>query len=244
MILKASIQIFPNKIFVPVWQRHLNHNRNRLRLLTRLIAEKVEADYILIDMNPSLGSMNQNLLMTSNYFIVPAAPDYFSCMAINSLLTVLPKWLAWSEKAQILPVLEKAAYPFPKGYPKFLGTVIQRYRPGKRKATEGFQAWIDRIDNLVSNSLIPFLNEKGLTLDEMKYTEIDDSFTESYCLSQIPDFNTLIATSQSHRVPVFALSDEMFGHVDTVLEQDRKKRDEFNQTFSCLTDKIISLTND
>ncbi len=133
------------------------------------MADKVQADYLIIDMNPSLGSMNQNLLMTSNYFIVPTAPDYFSRIAIDSLLTVLPRWLAWSEKAQSLSVLEKAAYPFPKVMPKFLGTVIQKYRSGKGSPTKGVQAWIDQINKLVRESFFPLLNKKGMTLDSNSY---------------------------------------------------------------------------
>ncbi len=44
-------------------------------------AEKFSADYILIDMSPSLSSVNQNLLMTSDFFILPTVPDFFSIMA-------------------------------------------------------------------------------------------------------------------------------------------------------------------
>ena len=58
--------------------------------LIELTAKKHEADYVLIDMNPSLSSFNQNLLMTSHFFIVPTTPDYFSVMAIDSLANVIP----------------------------------------------------------------------------------------------------------------------------------------------------------
>ena len=40
-------------------------------------AQAFNADYILIDMSPSLGSINQNLLMTSDFFIVPTTADFF-----------------------------------------------------------------------------------------------------------------------------------------------------------------------
>ena len=56
--------------------------------ITRLLektAEKHGADYLLIDLNPSLSSFNQNILLTSHYFIVPTNPDYFSAMAVQSL---------------------------------------------------------------------------------------------------------------------------------------------------------------
>ena len=206
-------------------------------------AEAKEADYVLIDMNPSLGAINQNLLMTSDYFIVPTTPDYFSRMAIDSLLTVFPRWQLWLEKAKSLPVLQNAAYPFPQNIPKFLGTIIQKYRPRKGEATIGFQVWIDRINKIVSEKLVPLLTEKSMALSVSEYNKISQDYKDTYCLAQIPDFNTLIATSQSHNTPVFALTDDMFGHVGSVLDQDRSKRDEFNEIFEKIADRIIILCN-
>jgi cellulose biosynthesis protein BcsQ len=43
--------------------------------LLNVTAERYRADYVLVDMNPSLSSINQNLLMTSDFFIVPTSPD-------------------------------------------------------------------------------------------------------------------------------------------------------------------------
>jgi len=80
-----------------------------------------------------------------------------------------------------------------------------------------------------------------LTLPDQIYSDVGNSPAESYCLAQIPDFNTLVATSQSHKTPVFALTDPMFGHVGTVLEQDRLKRDQFHGLFSKLADRVIAL---
>jgi len=86
-------------------------------------ASSIGADIAIVDMSPSLGSVNQNLLMTSDYFIVPMAPDYFSVMATDSLATVIPKWKSWVMQAQSNPTLAQASYPFPKSTPRFLGTV-------------------------------------------------------------------------------------------------------------------------
>ena len=60
-------------------------------------AKKYNADYLLIDMSPSLGPVNQNLLMTSDFFVL-MMPDYFSVMATDSLASILPKWRSWSLK--------------------------------------------------------------------------------------------------------------------------------------------------
>lgn len=40
-------------------------------------AKRYKADYLLVDLSPGLDSINQNLLMTSDYFLVPTFPDYF-----------------------------------------------------------------------------------------------------------------------------------------------------------------------
>ncbi|TSC54341.1 MAG: putative regulatory protein cII [Parcubacteria group bacterium LiPW_30] len=201
------------------------------------IAEKHKADYVIVDMNPSLGAINQNFLMVSDYFIIPTAPDYFNVMAIDSLTKILPKWAEWAKKAYSFEILKNADYPFPEPKLKFLGIIIQKFRPRKGKATEGFQSWIDQINDRVNKNLFPILQKHNLVLNDYN----NDS-KNSYCLTEIPDFNTLIATSQDNQTPVFALTGEMIGHVGTVLEQEKKKRDEFKKIFSDLTDKIISLT--
>ncbi len=60
--LSASIQTLQNLPGAPSY-------------LLECTASKYDADYVLIDLNPSLSSLNQNLLMTSQYFIVPTTPD-------------------------------------------------------------------------------------------------------------------------------------------------------------------------
>lgn len=214
--------------------------------LSFFIQKEIETynfDYVLIDMNPSLGALNQNILMTSDYFLVPTSPDYFSKMAIDSLAMVLPRWYTWSQKAQAIVDLEDAAYPFPKTFPKFLGSIVQKYRPRNGRATEGFQKWIDSIGQAVKDNLVVKLKPINMTLEESTYDLLGEEFNNDFCLTQIPDFNTLIATSQEHKTPVFALEDGMFGHGGAVLNQDRQKKEDFDVIFSDLASKIITLTN-
>jgi cellulose biosynthesis protein BcsQ len=205
-------------------------------------ADAMKADYVLVDLNPSLGSINQNLLMTSDYFIVPTTPDYFSLMAIHSLAHVLPRWHAWATEAQKKQLLRDATYPYPQVVPQFLGLVLQKYRPRSGAPTVGFQQWIDEITKYTAGKLVPQLAEFGMTRPIATYEQLKD-FRKSYCLAQMPDFNTLIATSQEERTPVFALTDAQFNHVGKILESDRKKRDEFFGIFSELADKVVALTS-
>lgn len=206
------------------------------------VAAANNADYVLVDMNPSLGAINQNFLMSSDCFLVPTSPDYFSLMAIDSLAAILPRWAEWARRAHVSETLRAAAYPFPEFRLKFLGTVIQKYRPRLGGATVGFQKWIDDINLCVFEKLFPQLRSYGLTFEEQIYVNAGCASAQSYCLAQIPDFNTLAATSQSHKTPVFALTDDMFGHVGTVLKQDKIKRAEFHDIFSNLADRVIALS--
>ena len=204
-------------------------------------AQEHNADYVLVDMNPSLSSFNQNLLMTSEYFVVPTNPDSFSVMAIDSLSNVLPNWHKWARRADSLPILKDAAYPFPTVSPKFLGTVIQNYRPRGGAPARNFQTWIDRINNQIREQLVPALEDIGMVFSEETYQTIG---IEDYCLAQIPDFNPLIAKSQDAQTPVFALNAEQIDQTGIVLQQIEEQRDRLSELFSKLADKVIWLTRD
>ena len=214
-----------------------------LPYLLDVTAEKHSADFVLVDMNPSLSSINQNLLMTSDFFTVPASPDYFSVMAVESLSTVLPRWHAWSKRAKSNPILQSATYPYPDKNPKFLGTIIQRYRPRKGSPTEGFQKWIDTLNERVATQFVPTLAPLKMLLPQTTYKQVP-GLLPHFCLAQIADFNTLIAKSQEHQTPVFALTNAQLGHVGTVLAEDQRKRQEFYRVFEELVEHITVLTDD
>lgn len=203
-------------------------------------AAKYNADYILIDMSPSLGSINQNLLMTSNFFLVPTTADFFSFMAIDSLAKVLPKWYAWATKASSLQILKDANYPFPDVNLSFLGTIVQNYRIIRGKETAAFQIWINKIEQAVSTKLVPVLEKNNMLLPHQLY--LDQEIEDNYTLTKISNFNSLIALSQEHRTPIYALTPEQLKQVGVVLKQNQNKQKEFKETFSQLAEKIIGLT--
>ena len=213
-----------------------------LHHLFQITAANYDIDYILVDMSPSLGPINQNLLMTSDFFLVPMAPDYFSVMATESLASVLPKWKAWARQAQNLSVLQNATYPFPKIEPKFLGTVVQKYRLREGKTpSAAFQKWIGEIEDGVKNKLVPALDASDMLLPQDAYDSI--RLEQGKPLLQMSDFNSLIALSQKHKVPIFCLNDEQLEQTGVVLERTKKSIHQFHELFSEAADKIIKLTS-
>lgn len=203
-------------------------------------AKHHEADYVLVDMSPSLSSINQNLLMTSNFFVVPAAPDFYSVMAMDSLAAVFPKWKRWADQAKTFPVYKDSSYPFPDAESKFLGVVVQNYRPRGGAPATAFQHWIAQIDKVATERLLPALNAAGMLLPLDKYSQC--KLEKNYKLATIPDFNSLIAASQKHQTPVFALTNEQFGAGGVVQETFQVSRDSFHALFSEMADRVIALT--
>ncbi len=204
-------------------------------------ADELKADFVLIDMSPSISAINQNFFMTSTHFIVPCSPDYFCALAIESLAQVLPRWAQWPVKARETGLFEGAAYPLPAHTPLFLGTLNQRFRPRYGAPARGFQMWIDRINDRVKRTLVPALARHGMMLPDDAYRDGTVN-ADPYNLANISDFNTLIARSQDHGVPVFRLTDEQLGVTGPLLVNMRKSRNDFRQLFQQLAASIIKMT--
>ncbi len=58
----------------------------------QLIADKLGVDYVLYDLSPNVGGLNEVVLMSSDYFIVPTSPSYFCLQAVHSLAKNITKW--------------------------------------------------------------------------------------------------------------------------------------------------------
>jgi cellulose biosynthesis protein BcsQ len=203
-------------------------------------AEKYGADFILVDMSPSLGPINQNLLMTSDHFIVPLHPDYFSSMALSSLSRTLPRWRSWANTAHGIDALVTADYPFPLPHSTFIGAVVQKYRPRSGKASSAFQRWIDQLTAGLEKELIPSL-EKANLLKSAEFKSI--SGTEPWVpIMEVSDFNSLIALSQEHQVPVYSLTKEMVKQSGAVWEQSEESMAVFEDAFDKCAKLVIALT--
>lgn len=210
-------------------------------------AEALEADYIILDMSPSLGALNQNLVSISDLLIVPTAPDYFSIMALQSLSRVLPRWARWAKAASENEVLAKASYPFPAPRLKLGGTVIQRYRlyrsPTETEPygtpTGPFRAWIQKVEDASRTQFVPAMRAAGLTYDDAAYNAADVS--ESLVLGQVQEFNSLLPKSQECRVPVYELTADQLGQVGVVLQGSERQIHSLHRIFTQLATKVDSL---
>lgn len=216
-----------------------------IRWVLDLTANSVGADFVLVDMSPSLGAVNQNLWATSDAFIIPMAPDYFSAMALRSLSRVLPKWHAWAQGAAQVDALRDAAYPWPVKDPKFLGAIVQNYRirsrDGKAAApTRAYEHWFDQLTQTKEETLIPALEAAGLLLDRDVYANCGADLGNFFL--EISDFNSLIAISQSLSKPVFTLTRDDIMNSGSVADNQVASAESFNAKYLDGANKILCLS--
>jgi cellulose biosynthesis protein BcsQ len=215
--------------------------------LLKQTAEALNVDYIIIDMSPSLGALNQNLVTISDLLIVPTSPDFFSIMALQSLARVLPRWFRWAQSASSNEVLSEASYPYPVPRLKLAGIVIQRYRlyrsPTAKKPygtpTGPFRAWIQKVADASESQFAPALTAAGLTFTTEQYSVAD--IPTSLVVAQIQEFNSLLPKSQEFHVPVYDLTDSQLGQVGIVLEGSQKQIDSLGRIFEQMADRIVAL---
>ncbi|MBB6581802.1 ParA family protein [Ralstonia solanacearum] len=211
-----------------------------IRFLLDETAQANNIDYVLVDMSPSLGPLNQNLVSISDYFIVPLHPDYFSSMALSSLARTLPRWANWARTAHGLDVLQNADYPFPKPKSRFIGAIIQKYRPRNGRASQAFQTWIDRLQNGLQTGLVPVLEKAGmLDLADFKSRIGIEPWDP---IMEVSDFNSIIALSQDFQVPVYELTKAQADQQGAIWKQTRKSMDSFEAAFNTCADRVFALT--
>jgi len=210
------------------------------------ISKKEAIDYIIYDLSPNVGGLNEVIVMSSDYFIIPTSPDYFCLQAIGSLEKNIRKWHRDIIRFREDNNFSEADFPIHNS-PKFLGAIQQRYRPRKEKPAKSFQKWIDIIRKSINESLVPSLAEIGCVVDEKKMgMALKNTDLEPYDLAHIPDFNSLIAISQQVSKPVFSLTDEeiagvgnVFGHAEETMQASR---DHFDSVFDGLCKRVLILT--
>jgi hypothetical protein len=205
--------------------------------LIRQVEEAKQIDYTIIDLNPGLSAINQNLFLNSDFFLIPTNPDPFSIMALQTLESIFPRWAAW--KVGNEAVFQESAYPLRAGLPKFAGTVVQRFNVRKGRAAAPYRDNIAEIKNVTKVRLYPALKNAGLTLSDDGYPEALRD--EGFCLEEIPDFGALLPRSHEAGVPVFSLRDDELGATGIVQDGMIDKRGQIHDQLATVANTLQDL---
>lgn len=222
------------------------HIPEGLPKILKKIGEMQGFDYIIYDLSPNVGGLNEVILMSSDYFIIPASPDFYCYQAIGSLSKTIPKWHSEIKRFKEENNLTDSTSVI-KNAPKFIGLIQQRYRPRSGSPAKSFDSWINMTRDEVNKELIPKLKSIGCSVGEDEFKEAVSNDMTPFDLAHIPDFNSLIAISQKLSKPVYSLTDVeikdnggVFGHA---LNTMTESRDNFKLTFESLAKSVEKLTS-
>lgn len=208
-----------------------------MNALIDAVVAKYEIDYVLIDLNPGINSINKALVLSSDGFIIPANPDIFCNMAVKVLKTILPQWVNW--KNSNIAIFNNSSYPLPPTTPKFLGTILQRFNIRNGQPVTAHQINIGEIETTISSELIPSLQNAGMLFSQIEYQKV--GLLPNYTLEQIKEFNTLGAKSHQYHVPVFELSEQELNASGNVLNQLLINQNDFSRRYEEICSKLMTL---
>nr|VFJ45515.1 MAG: AAA domain-containing protein [Candidatus Kentron sp. FM]VFJ49196.1 MAG: AAA domain-containing protein [Candidatus Kentron sp. FM]VFK10020.1 MAG: AAA domain-containing protein [Candidatus Kentron sp. FM] len=170
-----------------------------------------EYDFVLIDMPPNAGSIINGLyIMSSDYFITPVSPTFFSLQAIDNLSAVVQNWIDLLSDYQTTK--GKLGLSF---NPKFLGIAVQlakRFNSGAVNEITGYsrstEEWIGDVNESVKR-FVDFASVRRMTLTEEEFKNVFPDRTP-FIIEKCCDFTPkLRAISEKEGVPVIHLTPEI-----------------------------------
>lgn len=98
-------------------------------------AKHYKIEYVFLDINSYPGTLNRNLIMSSNYLYVPACLDSDLPELICSMLIDFQRWQELVD-IQLIPSTRKQSgkYPWPEHGPKVLGYILSLFSSNKEVA--------------------------------------------------------------------------------------------------------------
>ena len=223
-----------------------------LHALISQIEDHHKVDFTIVDLNPGLGALNQNLFLSTDAFIIPTNPDPFSLMAIDTLSDHVVRWAKWQQNS--LSSFSGSDYPLSDTIPKFLGTVNSRFNKHKSKAAKKFDERIKAIDQRVEKYLIPCLKPEGMLFSSQRYArafskwknQLNSDDQGKYALARVPDFQSLIHSANNQLLPIFSLTRKDLkedGLAGTVLDTALENSKSFDRIFDIIAEKSKYLLN-
>lgn len=139
--------------------------------IDRFLREKglnEQIDVFIIDTSPSLGLLNQMILLGADYFIVPMMPDAFSVQGVENLGIVYEKWKTqWRNSAKALAGNTETKFVLP-GDPLFIGYIVNSYNVYGKQPIADHRAWMEKIPEKVRTYLSEKHCRNGLVQESWK----------------------------------------------------------------------------
>jgi cellulose biosynthesis protein BcsQ len=171
-------------------------------------SEKIDAELILVDLGPNLGSINRSALVATDYLVVPLAPDLFSLQGLKNLGPTIRRWRAeWKDRLERNPVRD---LNLPEGRIEAIGYVVMQHAVRLNRPVRAYERWMARTPKVYAEEV---LGQK-IALDEV--TKVDPNR-----LGLVKHYQSMMPMAQEAHKPMFHLlpADGAIGsHRKAVLE--------------------------
>lgn len=166
-----------------------------LSQLTSQIAKENDCDVVFYDIGPNVGALNRAVILDSDYFITPVAPDLFSLRALSTVGRSIQQWISeWKRiKAAAKPADRKALL---KGNPQFLGYVTSAFKQFKKKEnlkTDPHEFWEKKIGSRVKMKIVDILEDENIS---------DAVLHHGQKLGEVKHYHSLAASAQREQVGI------------------------------------------
>lgn len=131
-------------------------------------ADKVRAEVVLVDVGPSVGSLNRIVILSSDGFVVPLSPDLFSLTALpsvgNSVSTWISEWRGAVAQAASRGTDTEIPGGLPAGLPVPLGYISQQFASYRSAPASAFQRWLTQIPGAYKTEVADRLGQAGIRI--------------------------------------------------------------------------------
>ena len=177
-------------------------------------ANETKADFVFYDIGPNIGPLNRAILLDCDFFIVPAACDYFSTRALKTLGHSVANWIKdWNLISSLAPN-DVELLP---GKPIFLGYVLQRFRMYGGDLVSTHKEYARQLERHVFSDVISVLREVDAGLARGTISQ--------FKLGQIKDFSSIANLAQEQGVAM----EEVKGGTETLKGEAREAFRDFAQ---------------
>jgi chromosome partitioning protein len=181
------------------WPNSLSNDSYRsFRVLTafwqigQLVAKRVNADIIFVDVGPNLGAINRSALIGSDYVVIPLGADLFSLQGLKNLGPTLRDWrMEWSERLKRSMNLD---FQLPQAVMQPLGYIIQQHSVRLSRPVKAYDRWVNRVPEVYRESV---LLQSGSAATPQ---------SDPNCLATLKHYRSLIPMAQEARKPIFRLT--------------------------------------
>lgn len=176
-----------------------------MRILTsfwhimQMAAQDVNADLVLVDVGPNLGTINRSVLLATDYVLIPLGADLFSLQGLRNLGPSLINWRTqWNKRLKNWnDCSDRNSHPdfqLPQGRMEPVGYLCQQHGVRLDRPVKAFDKWVQKIPAVYQQFVLNQEPTEGLQMED------------SNCLATIKHYRSLIPMAQEARKPVFSLT--------------------------------------